>query len=856
VTGSHPVHRTESWARYRVPEVPSGSLARPRVAEAIGHAVRRHRVTVMAAPSGYGKTTAVAAWAAHQHRPVAWLSLGPADGDPSILASGVVHALRTVVDSAAAPPSPLLEVDPGVDTLTMYHQICQAVHALDTELLVVVDDAHRAGARWDAGLLGMLVDGAPDQLRMLLVGTTALEALLAKRIITEQDAYLSAADLAFTVEETRGILDRSGTPLDAREVLDYTAGWPIAVRMASLGGGWPAAQASDPEILLRDYVHDHVLAALPEKLATFVLTATVCSELTADLATALSGRADAADLLEDLADQGIFLNRYAGRNEAVVYRWHPVFARQCTRILARQDSAALGTIHRRAGEYLLPVDPLAALRHFVAARDDARVLAGLLASWVDLIVGEHAHAVATFCAGLPERLCRRPAVQLIQACAEDLMGERIVARSRFAAACGRLPAAGDDEDLATVLPLARLLLADDRRETGQASRDVQAFLASTGGIGARQRAAVLFLLGWAEFRLRLHPDLAPELLSAAARHWAALGDTALERRALSLLALVDAWAGRHGAARRVLATLVVPGDSPGAPWAYYGGGPGAIGAGIVAFWSADYETACREFVHALDAEASRFSFGGAARMLLAFSAAGTQDTAWCRRAAAELQAIPRADPHGGHGPLFRDAARAVLEEAAGHRARALALVERHAAIEHLPLVGAVLAGILRRAGDPTAALHLLSRHQEYLGISYLAVSAKATAAVVHKRRGEPDLAHELCEQALEIAAREDIRQPFCDGDLGMRLLLSEHLTRKTAFESFITECLTAEHAGGVLSTLSAREVDVFRLLQTSKTIREIAGDLAVSVNTVKTHQRSIYRKLGVQSRREAQRVAP
>nr|WP_255459516.1 helix-turn-helix transcriptional regulator [Micrococcus sp. TA1] len=63
-------------------------------------------------------------------------------------------------------------------------------------------------------------------------------------------------------------------------------------------------------------------------------------------------------------------------------------------------------------------------------------------------------------------------------------------------------------------------------------------------------------------------------------------------------------------------------------------------------------------------------------------------------------------------------------------------------------------------------------------------------------------------------------------------------------------------AGGVLEALSERERDVFRLLQTSRTVREIAEELYVSVNTVKTHQRAIYRKLGVQSRREAQRVAP
>jgi LuxR family transcriptional regulator, maltose regulon positive regulatory protein len=381
-------------------------------------------------------------------------------------------------------------------------------------------------------------------------------------------------------------------------------------------------------------------------------------------------------------------------------------------------------------------------------------------------------------------------------------------------------------------------------------------LATPGAVDRRDQAPALFLLGWNELRLQVFPALGQELLSASAREAGALGDLALERRALSHLASAAAWGGNHRRAREILDRLATQREIPTPVGAYYGGGGGALAAGCLAYWSADYATADRELIRAIESGGPRMSFTGVARMVLALNAAAAQDPAMRRRAAAELQGLPHGDVHGVDWAVFRDTAVAALDEAAGHRARAVAIAERNAGAADRPFVGVALSGILRRAGDPVGALHLLAHHRALSGISYVRVVTRATAALVHKHRGEPDLAHELCESALDTAVAEDIRAPFCDGDLDMRLLLADHLSRRTRHEGFITACLTRSPVGGVLEALSEREKDVFRLLQTSRTIREIAEDLCVSVNTVKTHQRAIYRKLGVQSRREAQRVAP
>ncbi len=861
VTQANPPSRLSSWARYRAPEPPAGTIGRPRLHAALEAATAQHPVTIVAAPSGYGKTTAVATWAASHAGAVAWLSLSSADSDPSALTSGIVESLQALPPRGVRSSGAFSGIDAGGGVKAVYRQVCRAAQDLDAQVYLVIDDAQRAGGGLGGGLLGLLLESRPDPLRLVLVGTSFLEVALSRVLLTDPGALVSGEDLAFDVEELSRLCAHLGSGLGTRDLMEDCQGWPIATRLAILGGQRPAPADQDAHTRLGDYIRDHVLAALPGHLASFIMTATACPELTPDLAVAVTGRPDAGTLLEDLASRGIFLHRF-DLDGRVAYRWHPVFARQCGRIQSAEQDSRWREAHARAARFLEATDPLASMGHLVAAGAVERAVDTLTRRWVGLLVDDQATAVAQWCAGLPDGVAEDPRVLLVWACAEDIIGEHRVARTRFARAT-RLAArtgpggsTGPDGGTGAVLRLARLFLVDDQAEALRACADGHELLATPQALDRREHAPVLFLLGWNALRLQVLPGLGQELLSAAAREASALGDLALERRALGHLASAAAWSGNHRRARQVLDRLAAQREPPTLTGAYFGSGGGALAAGWLAYWSADHATAHRELLRVIESGDSRMSFTGVARMVLALNAAASQDPAMRRRAAAEIQALPPGDVHGVDRAVFRDTAVAVLDEAAGHRVRAVALAERHAGTADPPFVGVALSGILRRAGDPAAALHLLAHHRSSFGISYVRVATRATAALVHKHRGEPDLAHELCESALDTATAEDIRVPFCDGDLDMRLLLADHLSRRTRHEGFITACLTMSPAGGVLEALSERERDVFRLLQTSRTVREIAEELYVSVNTVKTHQRAIYRKLGVQSRREAQRVAP
>lgn len=364
------------------------------------------------------------------------------------------------------------------------------------------------------------------------------------------------------------------------------------------------------------------------------------------------------------------------------------------------------------------------------------------------------------------------------------------------------------------------------------------------------RSLLLYVLGWAEMRLRQRPIRAAELLNSAVQEARFRGDVTLAARALSHLAMVYAWSGRFTEARATLEQLGDP-DRDDSPWWAYAGGSAAVAAGYVAYWADDLQRAEREASRTIRSGASATAFAGIARMLLAFTAASTKDPHACRRASLEVRDIPDRVLQGVSWPAFRLTSQAMLAEALGQRDRALAIAAHFEQADDLPLVTVMLAGIVRRAGDPMRALKMLRRLTRFDRISYVRVATLATAAIAQHRLGNVELAHDLCEQALEVAAREQIHRPFCDGDVAMRQLLTAHVAWGTKHEELIVTCLAPRQVSGPLELLSPRERAVFDQLRSTKTSTEIAAYLGVSMNTIKTHQRSIYRKLGVTSRREA-----
>ncbi|QIG38914.1 LuxR family transcriptional regulator [Microbacterium sp. 4R-513] len=804
-------------------------------------------VTVVTAPSGFGKTTVVSSWAERTPHLVAWLALGPTEEHS--VDDAIVAAIESVVPReqvAVADPFGLVPVDGTPD---LHHRLEAALAGMLEPFVLVVDDAHRAGKSLESGLLAGLIEHTPAALRIVLVGTPSLELLIPRFILSHPEAVVGAEALAFDSAEVEALALAMESAADAAAIHADTGGWPIAVRLALLSRRTPRGSAASRATgLMHEYVRDVVLSGLDPDLAKFVIEASVCDELTPELAAELTERPDGGRTLERCRRLGLFLDRTEGP-DGPLYRWHSLFARHCRELLAEEAPQRLAALRARAGELLALTRPLEAVTHLLALGDAAGAERVILDSWVALTVLNGAADLDRACLALPPERVDCPAIQLVRACARDAIGEHRGARELFDVAEA---AAGDDETEQRTLEIARLFFVDAREQIGPALTAVRARMLTVGTQTAKEHAALTFVVGWTELRFRVSTDRVIETLEAAVREAGAIGDRALIRRAQEVLIYALVWGGRNTAARAVLTTLDDD-ESDATSWVAYVGGSGAVAAGLLAYWAHDLEGAELELRRVLVFGRTRSTFADLARIYLAATAAATGDPRQCRRAALELQFLPRAEVQGVEWAKFRQLAVAILEDAIGHRERALELVRGLGESLPMPVVAVHAAGILRRAGLYSEALQVLRNLKGFGGVSYVRVATYATNALAHWANGQLEAAHELCEHALDVAEAELIRFPFCEDDPDMRELLGAHVAWGTNHEEFLLSCLRPTSASSALALLSERERDVFEQLRTTLTTVEIAERLGVSVNTVKTHQRSIYRKLGVTSRREALR---
>ncbi|UNK72364.1 LuxR C-terminal-related transcriptional regulator [Microbacterium sp. H1-D42] len=800
---------------------------------------------IVSAPSGYGKTTAVAEWAAGPVE-LAWLTLNALDSDPRRLARGVMEALVIGAELGGRPLAlPVARSDPR----RAYAAIIDALDDWAGTLHLVVDDAHRAGEHWRDGLLGMLLDQMPDNLRVVLIGTTLLEITSSRERLTDPGAFLGADLLRFTVEEVAALHAPEPIALDPKAILEETQGWPIAVKMVMIGGVRPVSEAASASAFLTDYVRDHVLGALPDEMAQFVLDASVCAELDAELAIAVTQRPDAGWMLDECVRLGMFLDRFSSE-QGSSYRWHASFARTCD-VIRGADPVRAAESHRRAAAHLRDEAPIASIAHSLRAGDVDGARDTLARRWLGLLMRGSAVEVDSIVTELLRRAPEDPELLLIRASATDALGEHHLARDLLHRA-EVLVLRSDPSPHALVLDIARLMICDDQEQVGRASARVhERIIVAEGGVLV-DHAAVNHLLGWAEIQFPTNPALPAERFAAASRELRLADDEEQWMRAVGHLAFGRVWAGRFREATAELAE--VGGSADPSVSAEQAGSSAVLAAGLIAHWSADALGASRAFASILNGSGSDASTNAVARMMIAYAAAEGGDLAACRRAAIGVQDMPVETMHGIAWGVCRESAIAVLEEAIGNQERALRIARKHLHRADLPIIAVSLAGVLRRAGEYSEALVQLRSLRAFAEVSYVKSPTLITAAVLRRHQGDHTAAHDLCEAALAVAVPEGIRLPFGPREIAVRRLLSEHVHHGTQFEDFIGECLASDAAGSLATVLSEREQQVFRQLQTSRTLPEIAHELGVSINTVKTHQRSIYRKLDVSSRREAVRT--
>ncbi|MBV9231706.1 MAG: AAA family ATPase, partial [Chloroflexi bacterium] len=313
--------------------LPPSLLPRPQLIHRLNESMA-HKLTLLSAPAGYGKSTLLRAWAAQATQPVAWLSLSEADNDPACFWTYVLAACRTVypeIDPHLFHQLHLPDPLPLEAVLTSFINILAQVSASFT---LVLDDYHLITQATVHRTLRLLLDQQPLHLHLLLSSRVDPPLALATRRARGDLTELRLSALRFTPEEANQWLTHLlHLPLSPQEIAvlsERTEGWIAALRLAALtlqesgGAAQHLAQFTGSHRYLLDYLLEEVLARQPEDVQSFLLTTACLERFTASLCDTLTGRSDGQMMLETLERANLFLVPLDGQRHW--YRYHHLFA--------------------------------------------------------------------------------------------------------------------------------------------------------------------------------------------------------------------------------------------------------------------------------------------------------------------------------------------------------------------------------------------------------------------------------------------------------------------------------------------------------------------------------------------------
>ncbi|MET8446167.1 LuxR C-terminal-related transcriptional regulator [Streptomyces sp. NPDC005209] len=853
--------------RFVPPERPATFLRRERLLGRLDQGLATP-LTLVDGPAGSGKTVLVADWAARLGQPVAWLTAESGGHAPGVFWAYLLHALRvagTRLSSGIGFPAHASRVDHALPA-----RLAADLSGRDTPAILVLDEFERVTDPEIAEQLEFVLHHAGPGLRLILV--TRSEPLLplhrhrAAGTITE----IRGAELAFTEGEAAALLETHGLrlPPDTTDALvRRTQGWAAGLCLCALA----AQRSADPELCLKecdadrspvaDFLLAEVLKRQPPETQDLLLRVSVVDRFRPGLADALTGRTDAGPILDRLRRENAFVEPLGH----AWYRLHPLFA-EILRAHLRVRHPGLETeLHRQAARWLAGSGTLAeALAHGSAA-GDWEFTSGALVD--DLAIGElftglRSDDLAALFSRMPAR-ADGPAANLVLAGRElaDLDLDHGLAHLRRA----EHELTTDGADPVPAQLSCAFLQAVAARLTGAPARAEWA-----AGVADDLRRALP-----AE-RLDRHPELTALLLThlGSTRLWAGRLDeartvlteavnspggaaTALPRQeSLGLLALIDCLDGWTGRAEKKALTALKAADRHGVP------PPSRSDLARLVLAAVAVERDELDAAQAL-IDQTTGPRDGAQDPVLAACRALAESRLLLARGRFQA-AVDAAEPHVGTvvpSPWAEDQAALVTSAAhlAEGRPDAAAKVLEPAAERH-PACAVAAARARVEAGDGVKALELLDglpaggRCGPSLTVPATLVRAQAAA-----RAGDTAGARRLVVQALHDGRRDRLRRPFRAAGPWIRPVLAGPPVREAAREWLTgatprAAAATAPYAP-VVEELSARERDVLRRLAQLMSTEEIAADLYVSVNTVKTHLKSVYRKLSVNRRGDAVRRA-
>lgn len=842
-------------------------VVRRRLVELVDHVTAGQTVAI-SAPAGWGKSELLASWEEHRasSTATAWITLEPGDDVPRRFWQRFLSAVAGA-DWSAGNALGLMEVAPEgeVEGEQIVRAIVDRVPTQGAPLTLIIDDVHllagdgTSGASTASGNsaadLALLLRNLPASWQLVLSGRSLPLPLMRLRVAGLLTS-VGRDELAFDDSEAGALFEDLGCRLSRSEIaqlVSCTGGWAAALRLTAmpLSRGVPVQEVVAGVLAgqhdVERYFHEEVVDSLPAHVAEFLVATSISPTLNVQLARYLTGQDEAGVLLQSLAESGIFTA--ADRSRTGSYRYHPLLAESLEGFLARSDPDRHQALHHAAAVWHQEHGQSDAAFHHAVVSESWQVCVEVIDDvWIPMFVGGDVEGLAELLTLLPRKLV------------SDNDGLRAL----------RALVLLDQADVARVAAEAQITTSASRAELVLAMEAARR--AGRGDVARRAAGMILSRLPSGE-------------------------ETSAQLRPYILLSLgvAEYWASDRAGAERDLRLALVEAERQGLDYIRLGCLSQLVGV-LTAQNRVNDGAELAEVAAALAHKRGWEGSGWAAELWHALG--------WITYLRCELKAANEHLERGERSTWHQDALvgamiptiSALVLKLSGRRAEARAMVdlanarlpEDRSQYVFLDYIDAELARYAVEAGELGRARQLLagdvafrSVHHSVAMAELLLAEGQTEAARRALRRGldegegfldqrlhalallgsiePPAVARDILAEALRMASVERIIQPFCQVGAAIMPLIGDIGRSNRTLRPFATEvrerfaelsnAIPAQSEGP--GSLTARELEVLRLLDGHDTMAEVAARIHVSTNTLKVHTRHVYDKLGATSRREA-----
>lgn len=330
-----PMPETLLHTKLFIPPLRPNLVPRPQLIERLNQGLLLgHKLTLISAPAGFGKTTLVGEWVTAVEQPVAWLSLDEGDNDPARFLTYLVAALQTIAPTITEAAAAALQSPQPPPTESILTTLLNDIATVPDNIVLVLDDYHIIDSPLVDDVLAFLLEHLPPQLHLVIATRDDPNLPLARQRARGQLTELRASDLRFSSFEAAEFLNQvMGMGLSTEDITaleSRTEGWIAGLQLAAISmqghkdvSGLINSFTGSHRFVL-DYLIEEVLEQQSESTQAFLLQTSILSRLSGSLCDALTSQDNGQATLEMLDHANLFMVPLD--NERRWYRYHHLFA--------------------------------------------------------------------------------------------------------------------------------------------------------------------------------------------------------------------------------------------------------------------------------------------------------------------------------------------------------------------------------------------------------------------------------------------------------------------------------------------------------------------------------------------------